>query len=62
MSWCFLLLVSSLVVSVNEAVSVEELGHDVGFHRHVEWRTRLLALEQVWVITHLHENRHRRGD
>lgn len=49
-------------MSVDEAVSVEELGHDVGFDQHVEWRTCLLALEQVWVITHLHESRHRHGD
>lgn len=32
---------------------VEELGYDVGFQRHVEWGTGLLALKQVWVITHL---------
>lgn len=62
MSWSFLLLVSGLVVSVDEAVSVEELGHEVGFNRHVEWRPCLLALEQVWVITHLHKSRHRHGD
>lgn len=40
-------------MSVEEAVPVEELGYDVGFQRHVEWGTRLLALKQVWVITHL---------
>lgn len=55
----FLLLVSGLAVSVKEAVSVEELGHDVGSNRHVEWRTSLLALKQVRVITHLHRSRHR---
>lgn len=48
-----LLLVFGLVISVDEAVPVEELGYDVGFKGHVEWGTCLLALEQVWVITHL---------
>lgn len=62
MSGSFLLLVSGLVVSVDEAVSVEELGKDVRFNRHVERRTCLLALEQVWVIAHLHASRHTHGD
>lgn len=46
------LLVLGLVVC--EAMTVEELRHDVGLKGHVERRSCLLALKQVGVITHLH--------
>ena len=39
---------------MDEAVAVEELGHDVGFQEHVVRRAGLLALEQVRVVTDLH--------
>lgn len=56
------LLVFGLVVSVEEAVTVEELGHDVGLEGHVERRACLLALKQVGVVTHLHTGRHKTVD
>lgn len=42
---------------VDEAVAVQELGHDVGLQGHVEGRARLLALEQVGVVAHLQGQR-----
>lgn len=48
------LLVFGLVVCMNKAVTVQELRHDVGLQGHVERRACLLALKQVWVVTHLH--------
>ena len=56
------LLVFGLVVSVEEAMTVEELGHDVGLEGHVERRACLLALKQVRVVTHLHTGRHKTVD
>lgn len=53
------LLVFGLSVCVDEAMTVEELRHDVGLERHVERRACLLALKQVRVVTHLHIHRHR---
>lgn len=49
------LLVLGLVVCVDEAMTIEELRHDVGLDGHVERRACLLALKQVRVITHLNK-------
>lgn len=46
---------------VDEAMTVEELGHDVGPEGHVEGRACLLALEQVRVVAHLHKSRYTRS-
>lgn len=46
-------LVSGVVVRVDEAVTEKELGHGVGLEGHVEGGARLLALKQVRVVTHL---------
>lgn len=53
------LLVFGLVMCLDEAMTVEELRHDVGLEGHVERRACLLALKQVRVVTHLHTSRHR---
>lgn len=40
---------------VQEAVTVQELWHDVGLEGHVERRACLLTLKQVRVVAHLHK-------
>lgn len=52
------ILVPSLVLRLQEAVTIQELGDDEGPHGHVERRACLLAFKQVGVVAHLYYNTH----